>query len=382
MTECVIHRTGRHAALGRARRRRRAAQPAGHAGAGHAGAGHAGAGHAGAAHGAGHAGAAHAGAGHAGAGHAGAAHSGIDGKAPGGAPGEALPPWLSIGALAEVTGIACDTIRVWERRFGRPVPVRLPSGHRRYTQEHVRWLRRIAEALARGHRLGAVIHSSDTELDRLLERQAGRVTDWELRQLVDMARDFRGAELEHALRTAWASMPPLEFLERRIGPLLSGVGEAWADGTVHVRHEHFLSEIVEDVLRSLRVGVTVPAGAPVVVLATLDGEDHSLGLQLAALVAVLHGTQPVILGRGSPLPEIEATVRESGASGLAVGVSLANAGIATDRLLAELRRLVPSRIRILVGGTGARGVRRGPRGIDYLGETGFAGFERWLDSVR
>jgi hypothetical protein len=23
-----------------------------------------------------------------------------------------------------------------------------------------------------------------------------------------------------------------------------------------------------------------------------------------------------------------------------------------------------------------------PRGIDYLGETGFAGFERWLDSVR
>jgi len=297
-------------------------------------------------------------------------------------PGPESEEFLSIGTLAEVTGIACDTIRVWERRFGRPVPVRLPSGHRRYTQEHVRWLRRIAEALARGHKLGAVIQANDTELGRLLERREAKVADWELRQLTEMARDFRGAELMAALRAAWTAMPPNEFLERRIGPLLAGVGEAWVDGTMHVRHEHFVSEVIEDLLRSLRVGVTVPAGAPVVVLATLDGEDHSLGLQMAALVAVLDGFRPCILGRGAPQAEIDATVRESGACGLAIGVSLANAGVATDRKLAELRSAVPARVRILVGGTGARGVRRGPRGLDYLAEPGFAGFQRWLDGLR
>ncbi len=290
--------------------------------------------------------------------------------------------YLSIGSLAEVTGIACDTIRVWERRFGRPVPVRLPSGHRRYTRDDVRWLRRIAEALARGHKLGAVIQANEAELSRLLERRDAAVADWELRQLADMARDFRSAELTAALRAAWSSMPPCEFLERRIGPLLSGVGEAWVEGTLQVRHEHFLSEVIEDLLRSLRVGVPVPTGAPVVMLATLDGEDHCLGLQMAALVAALAGMRPCILGRGAPLVEIEAAVRESGARGLAIGVSLANAGVATDRKLAELRSSIPGRVRILVGGASARGVRRGPRGIDYLAEPGFAAFQRWLASLR
>ena len=42
------------------------------------------------------------------------------------------------------TGIGRDTLRVWERRYGRPEPIRLPSGHRRYTAEQIRWLRRVA----------------------------------------------------------------------------------------------------------------------------------------------------------------------------------------------------------------------------------------------
>lgn len=58
----------------------------------------------------------------------------------------------SIGDLADATDIAPATIRVWERRYGRPKPVRLPSGHRRYSSDEVTWLRRVGEALANGHR--------------------------------------------------------------------------------------------------------------------------------------------------------------------------------------------------------------------------------------
>ena len=58
----------------------------------------------------------------------------------------------SIGDVAEATGISVDTVRVWERRYGKPKPVRLPSGHRRYTDAQIRWLRRVAEALAHGNR--------------------------------------------------------------------------------------------------------------------------------------------------------------------------------------------------------------------------------------
>ena len=50
-----------------------------------------------------------------------------------------------IGTVADVTGVNPITLRAWERRYGKPRAVRLPSGHRRYTQDQVRWLRRIAE---------------------------------------------------------------------------------------------------------------------------------------------------------------------------------------------------------------------------------------------
>ena len=54
-------------------------------------------------------------------------------------PGAEPPPdrLLSIGELAAATGVAVPTLRAWERRYGRPAPARLRSGHRRYGPEQV-----------------------------------------------------------------------------------------------------------------------------------------------------------------------------------------------------------------------------------------------------
>src|SRR5512135_2285392 len=81
--------------------------------------------------------------------------------------------WLSIGALSRATGIAVETLRTWESRYGFPVPERKPSGHRVYPVSAVPRLRRIAQALALGHRAGQVVGASDDALDRLLETSVG-----------------------------------------------------------------------------------------------------------------------------------------------------------------------------------------------------------------
>jgi DNA-binding transcriptional MerR regulator len=44
---------------------------------------------------------------------------------------------LAIKDIAERTGIAAGTIRMWEQRYGFPEPQRLPSGHRRYRDSDV-----------------------------------------------------------------------------------------------------------------------------------------------------------------------------------------------------------------------------------------------------
>jgi MerR family transcriptional regulator, light-induced transcriptional regulator len=56
---------------------------------------------------------------------------------------------LAIKDVAEQTGIAAGTIRMWEQRYGFPLPQRTPAGYRRYTAEDVETLRR-AQALRRG----------------------------------------------------------------------------------------------------------------------------------------------------------------------------------------------------------------------------------------
>jgi len=51
---------------------------------------------------------------------------------------------LAISDVAARTGIAAGTIRMWEQRYGFPLPQRTPSGYRRYTAQDVDVLRRAA----------------------------------------------------------------------------------------------------------------------------------------------------------------------------------------------------------------------------------------------
>jgi len=51
---------------------------------------------------------------------------------------------LAIKEVAERTGIAAATIRMWEQRYGFPEPARTASGYRVYTDDDVAALRRVS----------------------------------------------------------------------------------------------------------------------------------------------------------------------------------------------------------------------------------------------
>ncbi|MDT9595404.1 DICT sensory domain-containing protein [Nocardioides zeae] len=64
---------------------------------------------------------------------------------------------LSIGALAERSGVGAATLRMWEQRHGFPTAERLPSGHRRYPAEAVELVRRVASLRDAGLRLDEAV---------------------------------------------------------------------------------------------------------------------------------------------------------------------------------------------------------------------------------
>ncbi|HSD81789.1 MAG TPA: MerR family transcriptional regulator, partial [Solirubrobacteraceae bacterium] len=64
---------------------------------------------------------------------------------------------LAIKDVAEATGIAAGTIRMWEQRYGFPEPERTASGYRVYRAADVEALRRVQAYRHRGLSIPAAI---------------------------------------------------------------------------------------------------------------------------------------------------------------------------------------------------------------------------------
>ncbi len=64
---------------------------------------------------------------------------------------------LTIGELAEATGVSTGTLRMWEARHGFPTAQRLPSGHRRYAAAQVALVLDVVRRRELGTRLDVAI---------------------------------------------------------------------------------------------------------------------------------------------------------------------------------------------------------------------------------
>ena len=160
-------------------------------------------------------------------------------------------------------------------------------------------------------------------------------------------------------RRALAEMSALEFLSRRMGPYLAAMGEAWAQGALRVSHEHFASERAREFLNAQWRGLGSAArAARSVVLATPPGEEHALGLHMAAWVIALAGVRVVFLGASTPMAEVAFAVERFGASGAVLSVAAGYAGDLRAHL-DELRRLLPVGVAVAVGGHGSCGLEPG-----------------------
>jgi MerR family transcriptional regulator, light-induced transcriptional regulator len=275
---------------------------------------------------------------------------------------------LTIGALSTATGIPIDTIRTWERRYGYPLPERKPSGHRVYPLSTVPRLRRVAQAIARGHRAAEVLPASENALEVLLASlPPALIEGWETDrpspppgwlvpadtgEALQWVRAFDAERLKRWFQTDWARLGPLEFLEHRAAAFLRAVGDAWQTKQLEVRHEHFASAVMGDFLRSVRQPLDDRARGPVVALATLPGELHGLGLQMAALVFALAGWRALILGVDTPIEQIAALTREVPIAAVALSCVDPD-GTKNGTEVRSLRRKLPGGIPLIVGGSSA-----------------------------
>jgi DNA-binding transcriptional MerR regulator/methylmalonyl-CoA mutase cobalamin-binding subunit len=278
-----------------------------------------------------------------------------------------------MGAVTRRTGIGEHTLRAWERRFGFPAPHRLKSGHRRYPADQVQQLMLINAALNCGYRAGDVVPLGQTELEDLL-RDCGAldagiptgITPAIIDTIINACTRFDRDALANALNTDASLLGVKRFLRERVVPLLEEIGNAWAQGRIEVRHEHFFSEVLEDTLRSLRSGLEPAGKGRPVILATLPDELHGLGLHIVALAVVAAGRRVRVLGPHLPVNEIVQAADATDAAVAGLSISLFGTDKTTVEAVRELREGLPPTTRLWLGGAGAAHLEGLPNGVELV----------------
>lgn len=285
------------------------------------------------------------------------AGEGADAAAPAGA--------MGIAAVERETGINKETLRVWERRYGFPTPWRDPSGERLYPPEQVHKLRLIRRLLDAGHRPGRVVAVPADQLAALLQPAALPLTQataaaeaTEIAACTELLKQHDIDGLRRTLSQAVLRRGLAGAVTEVFAPLTGRIGELWMSGDLQVFQEHIYSESLQLVLRQAIQALPMPApGGPRVLLTTLPGEGHVLGLLMAEALMTLEGAACLSLGAQTPLDQLAAAAQAHRADVVALSFSVQLANRAVQEGLAALRALLPASMEIWAGG-GSRALRQ------------------------
>lgn len=269
---------------------------------------------------------------------------------------------FSIAAVEREVGLSKDVLRVWERRYGFPMPVRDARGERAYSAEQVARLSLVKRLMDSGHRPGRLIQAPTEELRKLLDAaklapQASRGDNEQACDVVALVRECDSAGLEAALQRRLAEEGLRRFVLDTIAPLADQVGEKWARGSLEIHEEHLFTEAA---VRVLRQAISqLPAGrANVVMLTTLSGEPHSLGLLMVECVLAMQGARCINLGTQMPVLEVVRAAQAHRPHVVGLSFSSAFPARVAPDLVRQLRTALPPDIELWAGGAGAAQLAR------------------------
>lgn len=276
----------------------------------------------------------------------------------------------NISAVERETGLSKDVLRMWERRYGFPKPARDENGERQYTLAELAKLRSIKRLMDVGARPGKIIGLSVEELNVLADARAPARRDAAVpvleRDIVSMLKTHDASTLQHAF-TQWLMRQGLQrFVLETVAPLNRAVGDAWMRGELHVFEEHLYTELLKASLRTAINAFPRQMGNPRVLLTTLPGEQHGLGLLMVEALLVPEGAQCISLGPQTPLEDVRRAALAHQADIVALSFSAAFPLRQATDSLASLRRQLPSPLTLWAGGEMTRRVRKTLPGVVLL----------------
>ena len=270
-----------------------------------------------------------------------------------------LPPTsLSIAVVERETRLSKDVLRAWEKRYGFPTPERDANGERCYPAWQVERLHLMRRLMEQGYRPGQLAVLSTDELAALPKRGAllcpvpdRRHDASAIERLLATVKD-NPAGFGRSMQRELSREGLERFVKHIAAPLTAAVGQRWEDGTFEVFDEHLYTEETTRVLRQAIGALPAAGGAPRILLTTLPGESHGLGLLMAEALLALDGAACLSLGTETPLLDIARGAAAFGSGIVALSFSAAYPRRQIGSALRQLRLALPPGTALWAGGAG------------------------------
>jgi len=285
---------------------------------------------------------------------------------------------LSISAVERDTGLSKDTLRVWERRYGFPLPLRDAFGERIYPLDQVDRLRTIRRLMDAGHRPGKIIGLGLPDLQSLADTAAGNGgangsdqasgVSADIQDLIQITKSHDMEALRRQLSQRLLRLGLARFVTDVVAPLTQQVGDAWSRGQLEIYEEHLYTESMQVVLRNAISTIPAPGDRPRVLLTTFPTETHAMGLLMVEALLSLEGCRCVSLGTQTPVWDIVLATAAQNIDIVALSFSpVMNPNLVLDGLN-ELRAKLPRSVDIWAGGRSPVLQRRPPSGVRVIPE--------------
>ena len=279
--------------------------------------------------------------------------------------------------IEQAIGLSREVLRKWELRYQFPVPERGPRGQRLYLEKDLPKLQLVKQLISLGMRPSKLIPLTLPKLQALLASKTEAAGPCGFNETVEkLLSTLAPGSILGAVREYLAALIAVEglaqFVEKRLPVFNQAVGDAWAAGRIGVHAEHHYTEAVLAVVQSQLLGHRPTQAKHRILLTTPPGELHGLGLLGVQAALTLKGAECFNLGTQTPAPDVVQAVKDWDITLVAVSASVVLRPDLARAYAQALRRTLPKRCRLWVGGQGFAALQTVP----------IAGVKLFLDTAQ
>jgi len=236
-------------------------------------------------------------------------------------------PAFNLKVVLKETGLAADTLRAWERRYGLPTPERTAGGHRLYSQhdiETIKWLiKRQAEGLSISRAVdlwNEKLASGSDPLADSASQTSATLTAYSLPNTnlnvlrdawIQACMDYNESAAEQVLNQAFSMFPMEVVCMEVLQKGMSVIGSLWYGNKASVQQEHFASGLAMRRLDALLSAAPAPTQNQTVLVGCPPDEWHTFTPLLLSLLLRRRGLNVIYLGANVPAERLADTAKEA-----------------------------------------------------------------------